>query len=63
MGKRYSLAVLEAGLNRNRWRYWVEQERIGANARDTMLFNNESRVVSDPDRVARLAMERALKLS
>jgi para-nitrobenzyl esterase len=32
-------------------------------ARDTMLFNNESRVVSDPDRVARLAMERVLKLS
>jgi para-nitrobenzyl esterase len=32
-------------------------------ARDTMLFNNESRVVPDPDRAARLAMERVLKLS
>jgi para-nitrobenzyl esterase len=31
--------------------------------RDTMLFNNESRVISDPDQVARLAMERVLKLS
>jgi hypothetical protein len=28
-----------------------------------MLFNNESRVVPDPDRDARLAMERVLKLS
>jgi para-nitrobenzyl esterase len=32
-------------------------------ARDTMLFNNESRVVQDPDRAARLAMEKVLKLS
>jgi len=32
-------------------------------ARDTMLFNNESRVVPDPDRAARLAMERVLTLS
>jgi para-nitrobenzyl esterase len=32
-------------------------------ARDTMLFNNESRSVSDPDRAARLAIERVLKLS
>src|SRR5579871_1776204 len=33
-----------------------------AAARDTMLFNNESRVASDPDRAARLAMEKVLKL-
>ena len=31
--------------------------------RDTMLFNNESRVEQDPDRAARLAMEKVLKLS
>jgi para-nitrobenzyl esterase len=31
-------------------------------SRETMLLNDESRVVSDPDRVARLAMERVLKL-
>jgi para-nitrobenzyl esterase len=31
--------------------------------RDTMLFNNESRVAQDPDRAARLAMEKVLKLS
>ena len=34
----------------------------GAATRDTMLFNNASRVAQDPDRVARLAMEQALKL-
>jgi para-nitrobenzyl esterase len=34
-----------------------------AAARDTMLFNNECRVVSDPDRGPRLAMEEVLKLS
>jgi para-nitrobenzyl esterase len=33
-----------------------------AASRDTMLFNNECRVESDPDRSPRLAMERALKL-
>ena len=32
-------------------------------ARDTMLFNNECRVQSDPDRGARLAMEQVLKLA
>jgi len=32
-------------------------------SRDTMLFNNDSRVDRDPDRVARLAMEKVLKLS
>jgi para-nitrobenzyl esterase len=32
-------------------------------SRDMMLFNNESRVQSDPDRGPRLAMERVLKLS
>ena len=32
-------------------------------SRDTMLFNNESRVEQDPDRVARLAMEQVLKLA
>lgn len=31
--------------------------------RDTMLFNNDSRMEKDPDRGPRLAMERALKLS
>ena len=31
--------------------------------RDTMLFNDESRVEQDPDREARLAMEHVLKLS
>ena len=31
--------------------------------RDTMLFNNECRVESDPDRGPRLVMERVLKLS
>jgi para-nitrobenzyl esterase len=31
--------------------------------RDTMLFNNESRVGQDPDRAARLAMEKVLELS
>ena len=34
-----------------------------AASRDTMLFNNECRVESDPDRGLRLAMERILKLS
>jgi para-nitrobenzyl esterase len=34
-----------------------------ANSRETMLFNNDSRVESDPDRGPRLAMEHALKLA
>lgn len=34
-----------------------------AATRDTMLFNNASRVVPDPDRGPRLAMERLLKLA
>ena len=34
-----------------------------AQTRDTMLFNNQSRVEQDPDHGARLAMERVLKLS
>jgi para-nitrobenzyl esterase len=34
-----------------------------AATRETMLFNNESRVERDPDRVARVAMEKQLKLS
>ena len=34
-----------------------------ASRRDTMLFNNESRVEQDPDREPRLAMEKVLKLS
>ena len=34
-----------------------------ATARDTMLFNNECRVQSDPDRGPRLVMEHILKLS
>jgi len=34
-----------------------------ASARDTMLFNNECRVESDPDRGPRLVMEQILKLS
>jgi para-nitrobenzyl esterase len=34
-----------------------------AASRDTMLFNNESRVEKDPDREPRLAMERELNLS
>jgi para-nitrobenzyl esterase len=34
-----------------------------ATARDTMLFNNECRVESDPDRGPRLVMEQILKLS
>src|SRR5262245_24990070 len=34
-----------------------------ATSRDTMLFNNECRVVADPDRASRLAMEQVLKLS
>jgi para-nitrobenzyl esterase len=34
-----------------------------AATRDTMLFNNTSRVEQDPDRVARLAMEQVLKLA
>jgi para-nitrobenzyl esterase len=33
-----------------------------AASRDTMLFNNTSRVEQDPERVARLAMEQVLKL-
>ena len=33
------------------------------NARDTMLFNNESRVEQDPDKAPRFAIEQALKLS
>jgi para-nitrobenzyl esterase len=33
-----------------------------AATRDTMLFNNECRVVPDPDREARVAMERVLSL-
>jgi len=34
-----------------------------AKARDTMLFNNQSRVVQDPDREPRLVMEQVLKLA
>jgi para-nitrobenzyl esterase len=34
-----------------------------ARSRDTMLFNNESRVEQDPDHGPRLVMEQALKLS
>jgi len=34
-----------------------------AAARDSMLFSDASRVVRDPDRVARLAMEQVLKLA
>jgi para-nitrobenzyl esterase len=34
-----------------------------ATARDTMLFNNESRVEQDPDRGPRLVMEQVLKLA
>jgi len=34
-----------------------------AATRDTMLFNNDSKVVPDPDREPRLAMEKVLKLS
>jgi para-nitrobenzyl esterase len=34
-----------------------------AGSRDTMIFNNESRVERDPDREARLAMEKLLKLA
>jgi para-nitrobenzyl esterase len=33
-----------------------------ATARDTMLFNNECRVASDPDRGPRVVMEEILKL-
>ena len=32
-----------------------------AKTRDTMLFNNENRVVADPDREPRLIMEKVLK--
>ena len=34
-----------------------------ARTRDTMLFNNASRVAADPDRGPRLAMEKLLKLA
>ena len=34
-----------------------------AGPRDTMLFNNDSRVEQDPDREGRLAMEHVLGLS
>ena len=34
-----------------------------ATSRDTMLFNNDSRVVQDPDREPRLVMEHVLLLS
>jgi para-nitrobenzyl esterase len=34
-----------------------------AASRDTMLFNNDCRVVSDPDRASRLVMEQVLKLA
>lgn len=34
-----------------------------ADARNTMIFDNTCRLVADPDRVARLAMERVLRLS
>ncbi len=34
-----------------------------AATRDTLLFNNEVRVVQDPDRVARVAMDQLLKLA
>jgi para-nitrobenzyl esterase len=30
--------------------------------RDTMLFNNTSRIEQDPDRAARIAIEEVLKL-
>jgi len=33
-----------------------------AASRDTMLFNDDCRVVRDPDRAPRLVMERVLKL-
>jgi len=56
---------------------WVEFARTGnpntaklpawpaysASSRDTMLFNNDNRVVKDPDKGPRLAMEQVLKLS
>jgi para-nitrobenzyl esterase len=34
-----------------------------AASRDTMLFNNDCRVVADPERETRLVMEQVLKLS
>jgi len=40
----------------------VKWPAYSAASRETMLFNNECRVVADPDRDARLAMERVLKL-
>jgi len=36
---------------------------FSAASRDTMLFNNECRVVADPDRGSRLVMEQVLKLA
>jgi len=38
-------------------------QAYSATSRDTMLFDNECRVVQDPDRTARLAMEQVLKLA
>jgi para-nitrobenzyl esterase len=40
-----------------------EWPAYSAKARDTMLFNNDSRVERDPDHGPRLVMEQALKLS
>jgi para-nitrobenzyl esterase len=34
-----------------------------AASRDTMLFNNACRVVQDPDRAGRIAMEKVLRLA
>ena len=41
----------------------AEVARLLRESRDTMLFNNDSRVEQDPDRGPRLAMEHVLRLS
>ena len=43
--------------------YLPKWPAYSAEARDTMLFNTDSRVAQDPERGPRAAMERALKLS
>jgi carboxylesterase type B len=47
----------------SRWQKHPWWPAYSAASRDTMLFNNVCRVVQDPDRAARLAMERVLKLA
>ena len=43
--------------------WYGKHAAYSAASRDTMLFNNASRVEKDPDRECRLVMEQVLKLA